>query len=442
MPTIRAYQFELREKSAQGKSLRLWSGALRWLWNKAIGEQQRRHKAGEKFANYVEMAKWLKAWRDAPESAWLCEGPFHPQQQVLRRLEEAYKRFFAKAGGYPKFKRYGDDPGIRFPDPKQFFLDQQAVGAREDLADQSHLDQNDRLAAWCANGRIKLPKLGWVRLRQSELISGELKNVSIRRNGGKWICSIQVETASTESAGLAPTLGIDVGINLFAATSDGDKIEGLKALSCSERRLRRYQKSVSRKVKGSCNRKKAIQKLGNLHRKIANKRKDWISKLSTELADRHCVIALEDLKIKNMSASAAGSVEEPGRNVKQKAGLNKSILDAAWGDFRRQLEYKTQWRGGQVVRVNPAYTSQRCSSCGHTAKENRKAQEVFACVACGQTENADVNAAKNILAAGIAVWTEQSQSEACGEDVRRGASAKKKRAASVKQEPTEEKVYA
>ena len=442
MTTIRAYQFVLREKPAQAKALRRWSSGLRWLWNRAIAQQQSRHAAGEKFANYAQMCKWLTDWRADAQTAWLADGPSQPQQQVLRRLEESYKRFFAKAGGYPKFKRRGDDPGIRFPDPKQFALDQVAVGARH-LPDQSHLAQPDRLDRWCNQGRIKLPKLGWIRLRQSEKVIGKIRNVSIRKEGSCWLCSIQVETASTApAADLGPTLGIDVGLSLFAAASDGEQIYGIKALQEQQRHLRRYQKALSRKQKGSCNRRKAVQRLGNLHRRIANQRRDWINKLTTQLADRHPVIAIEDLKIKNMSASAAGTMDAPGRRVRQKAGLNRSILDAAWGEFARQLEYKTQWRGGQAVRVNPAFTSQRCSCCGHTAPENRKTQAVFACVACGHTENADVNAAKNILAAGIAVLADRDRLQACGEDVRRGASAKKHRAASKKQEPTEEKVYA
>jgi putative transposase len=437
MSKIAAFQFQMRCKPEQERALRRFSGCLRWVWNAALSEQKRRYASGAKFANYVEMAHWLTAWRNAPETAWLSQAPVHPQQQVLKRLEEAYKRFFSKTGGFPRFCKHGEEPGIRFPDAKSIALDQVQVGKR-DLADQSHLPQAQRLPIWCANGRIKLPKLGWVRLRQSRLIKGEIKNVSIRKEGARWLCSIQVESASTApTAGLAPTLGIDMGLNVFAATSDGQMIEPLKAMAYQQKRLRRYQKSVSRKVKGSANRKKAICKLGKLHRGIANQRKDWLHKLTTDLTDRHPVIALEDLKIKNMSASSSGTVAAPGRRVRQKSGLNRSILDAAWGEFRRQLEYKTKWNGGQVVRVNPAYTSRMCSQCGYTCKENRKSQALFACVACGHTENADKNAATNILAAGLAVWSDPGRTAACGEVVRRKAFARKKSAASVKQEPTE-----
>ena len=414
MPQVKAYPFQLRCKPAQEKLLRRFAGGLRWIWNHALAEQQRRHVAGEPFSNYIAMAKWLTAWRCAPDTCWLAEGPMHPQQQVLKRLEVAYKRFFSKAGGFPSFKRHGDDPGIRYPDPKQFVLDQ-------------------------ANGRIKLPKLGWVRLRQSQKVEGELRNVSLRRDGTKWLCCLQVQTGQTlAAAGLVPTLGLDAGITVFAAGSDGCMTPPLKAMKCQQQRLRRYQKSVSRKCKGSKNRKKAVARLGNLHRKIARQRSDWLHKLTTALAGRHPVIAIEDLKIKNMSASAKGTAEKPGKNVNAKSGLNKAILDAAWGEFARQLEYKLGWRGGELIKVNPAYTSQKCSACGHTHADNRKSQAAFACLGCGHKDNADSNAARNILAAGHAAWAERKRKpEACGEVVRREAFAKKQRAASVKQEPTE-----
>ena len=261
---------------------------------------------------FIDLAR-LTAWRNAPETCWLAEGPVHPQQQVMRRLDEAYRRFFAKTGGFPSFKRRGDEPGIRFPDPKQFELD-------------------------AGNGRIRLPKLGWVRMRQSKPVAGALRNVSLRQEGCRWFASIQVEDKETAPAlGLAPTLGIDLGLAQFVATSDGVTVAPLQALARQQARLKRYQRSVARKHKGSANRKKAVARLGNLHRRIARQRSDWLHKLTTELADQHPLIALEDLKIKNMAASAAGTAQAPGKNVRAKAGLNRSILDAAWGEFSRQL---------------------------------------------------------------------------------------------------------
>ena len=182
----------------------------------------------------------------------------------------------------------------------------------------------------------------------------------------------------------------------FAATSNGTLIEPLNALRDQQQRLRRYQRSVARKVKGSCNRKKAVKRLAALHRRIAHQKNDWLHKLTTSLASRYAVIAIEDLKVGNMSASARGTAAAPGKNVRAKAGLNKAILDQGWNEFRRQLDYKLQAHGGQLTAVNPAYTSQTCSACGHCERGNRKAQSFFACMACGHTAHADINAAMNI----------------------------------------------
>jgi putative transposase len=294
-----------------------------------------------------------------------------------------------------------------------------------------------------AKGRIKLPKIGWIALVLTKPIKGEIKNATVSREGKQYFVSIQVETGEVApAAGLVPKLGIDMGLKAFIASSDGELVQPLKAMERQAKRLRRYQKSVSRKKKCSCNRRKAIERVGWLHRRISHQRSDWVHKLTTKLADRHAVIAIEDLKIASMSASARGTAEVPGKNVSAKSGLNRRILDAAWGMFKEQLQYKLAARGGELIKVNPAYTSQMCSSCKFVHKGNIPDQETFLCLACGHAENADLNAAKNILAAGLVAVLERNQSlssEACGEVVRRARPARAKRAASAKQEPTEER---
>jgi putative transposase len=365
------------------------------------------------------MCKWLTAWRNDSSTAWLAEGPLHPQQQALKRLDAAYQRFFKKAGGYPKFKRYGDDPGMRFPDAKQVIFD-------------------------AANERLKLPKVGWIRLRLSRPIAGVVRNVSVRQEGARWYASIQTLAGDVEpSADLKPSLGLDLGINVFAAGSNGLMIEPLNAYKRHQCQLRRYQRSVSRKVKGSANRKKAVHKLGNFHRKIARMRSDWLHQLTSSLVNDHPVIALEDLKVANMSRSARGTSAMPGKNVLQKAGLNRGILDQAWGEFARQLEHKTQAVGGNVAYVNPAYSSQECRICGHVDKANRKTQASFLCTACGHAENADFHAAQNILSRGLIAWGKEllaagHAATVHGEIVRQPKVAKPKVAVSQKWKPTEE----
>ena len=152
--------------------------------------------------------------------------------------------------------------------------------------------------------------------------------------------------------------------------------------------------------RGSNNWKKQRRKIAKLHHTIANVRQDFLHKQSTVISKNHAKVFVEKLQIKNMSASAKGSNQEPGKNVKAKAGLNKSILDQGWFELRRQLNYKLFWKGGMLAEVNPRNTSQQCSDCGHLEKENRISQEVFRCKACGHEEHADINAAKNIKTVG------------------------------------------
>ena len=411
---LRAYRYELRLRPAQAQTLARWAGGLRWVWNAALAEQQRRYAAGERHAGYAEMCRWLTGWRNAPATAWLALGPVPPQQQVLKRLDEAWRRFFAKTARRPRFCARGQEPGLRFPSTDHFSIDAQ-------------------------NQRLRALKLGWVRLRLSRPIKGAVRNLSLRRERHRWFASVQVAQPEVlPAAGLAPTLGLDLGVTVFAACSDGTTIAPLQALARQQRRMRRCQRAVSRKGKGSANRRKAVGRLARLHQRIARQRADWLHQCSTALANQHPVIAIEDLKVRVMTASARGTRERPGKRVKQKAGLNRAMLDASWREFARQLAYKLEDRGGALVRVPAPYTSQRCHTCGHVDARNRPTQARFACVACGHTAHADVNAACNILAAGHAVWAQHQAPAACGEDVRRApAAAPPAPAASTKQEPSE-----
>ena len=189
----------------------------------------------------------------------------------------------------------------------------------------------------------------------------------------------------------------------LATLSDGTVLEPVNSFQKNQKKLARLQRQLSRKVKFSHNWQKQKRKIQRLHSRIANIRRDYLHKVTTTVSKNHAMIVIEDLKVSNMSKSAAGTVSQPGRNVRAKSGLNRSILDQGWYEMRRQLEYKQLWRGGQVLAVPPAYTSQRCACCGHTAKENRLSQSKFRCQICGYTANADVNGARNILAAGHAV---------------------------------------
>ena len=327
-------------------------------------------------------------------------------QNVLRSLDIAFQRFFKNDGGYPKFKRYGESCGLRETDVKCFAVD-------------------------AANGRIKFPKVGWLRYRNSRQVEGKSKTVSLCRESDGWYVSIQVEVErSSCPVPTATAIGAaDRGITNFLATNTGRLVAPLDAHKKSLYRLRRYQRAVARKIEAAkvtagipkdkpfpkgfrlqpSNRlRKAQARVAKIHCKIARQREDFLHKLSTEIAESHAVFCIEDLKVRNMSASAAGDETAPGRNVRQKAGLNRSILDQGWSRWATQLDYKLDWRGGLLIGVNPAYTSQRCSVCGHVHADNRKG-ELFRCLACGHTDHADVNAARNILAAGLAVLAGQGE---------------------------------
>ncbi|OBU11533.1 RNA-guided endonuclease InsQ/TnpB family protein [Morganella psychrotolerans] len=396
MKRLQAFKFQLRPNGQQERDMRRFAGACRFVFNKSLALQNENHEAGKKYLPYVKMAAWLVEWKKTPESQWLKEAPSQPLQQVLKDLERAYKNFFQKRASFPRFKKRGQNDAFRYP---------QGV----------KLDQD--------NSRISLPKLGWISYRNSRQVVGEVKNVTVSQSCGKWYISVQTEYEVTEPVHASTSMvGLDAGITKLATLSDGTIYPPVNSFKANQKKLARLQREMSRKVKFSNNWKKAKRKVQNLHSHIANIRRDYLHKVSTTISKNHAMIVIEDLKVANMSKSAAGTVSQHGRNVRAKSGLNRSILDQGWYELRRQLEYKQLWRGGQVLEINPAYTSQKCACCGHTAKENRQSQSKFECLECGYRENADINGARNILAAGHAAL-------ACGEMAALGRS--------VKQEPAE-----
>ncbi|MDD2728802.1 transposase, partial [Malikia sp.] len=225
-------------------------------------------------------------------------------------------------------------------------------------------------------------------------------------------------------------IGIDVGITRFATISDGSHLAPLNSFKKHEARLRRHQRAMSRKVKFSQNWKKAKARVQRLHARIGNVRRDYLHQATSVISQNHAMVCIEDLQVRNMSKSAAGSTEQPGKSVRAKSGLNKAILDQGWFEFRRQLDYKLAWNGGLLIAVLPQNTSRTCPVCGHVSADNRLTQAKFACMQCGYEENADVVGAMNILARGHRV-------AACGEAVSQARPARARRAASAKQEPTE-----
>lgn len=392
----KAYKFKLKPSAEQEKQMHDIAGHCRFLWNKVLRINLERLKNRQPLMWYNEADFWCKLWKNSEEYGFLKDAPAHCLQHKLKDLNKAFRDGFDKKQilkRLPRTKKKWLNDSFRFPEAKHIKLD---------------------------NRRIKLPKLGWMGFHKSRSIDGVIKNATISRSAGSWYISIQVEIEQDiPKHHNTNILGVDLGVSKFLATSEGYCEGSINPYRLIESKLQKHQRILSKKKRYSSNWKKQQRRLQKCHAKIASIRKDFQHKLSTILSKNHATIVVEDLKIKNVSASAKGTLENPGKGVAAKSGLNKSILDQGWGEFIRQLKYKLNWLGGKVLEVPAHYTSQKCCICNHVAQDNRKTQSKFLCINCGHKENADINAAKNILAAGLAVL-------ACGEEAL---------ATSVKQEP-------
>jgi len=363
----------VRARPAQLRHARRIAGACRWVWNRALALQKEAIAAGARRPRYVDLAAELTAWRNAPETAWLREAPVHPLQQALRDLDRAWTNCFERRARAPRFKRRGNRDAFRFPDSKQFRLDE-------------------------GNARVFLPKMHWLRYRKSREIAGTPKNITVTVEADRLFVSVQTEqqlAAAVHPA--ADAVGLDLGVTNFATLSNGERTAGI-SLERHLKRLARYQRRVARCARGSKNQRRARDHVARVHRRLAAARRDLHHKLSSELVQRFSTIAIEDLRVKDMSASAAGTVQAPGRNVRAKSGLNRSILAQGWSAFATMLAWKMEAAGGRLIAVPAAGTSETCSRCDFRDALNRKTQARFSCLACGHTEHADINAARNILA--------------------------------------------
>lgn len=382
MKRLQAFKYELRPDGQQQRLMRRFAGSCRFVFNKALALQKGRYEQGEKKLSYAGLCKELTQWKLDRATTWLADTPSQALQQSLKDLERGYTNFFAKRAAFPRFKKKGISDSFRYPQ-----------GCK--------LDQ--------ANSRLYLPKLGWLRYRNSREVMGTVKNVTVSQSGGKWFVSIQTEREVETPTPKGDAIGIDMGVARFAAFDrplpafeGDDHLKPLNSFKKHQDRLCKAQRSLSRKTKFSNNWKKAKAKVQRIHAQIGNARRDTLHKATTTISQNHAMVCIEDLQVRNMSASAAGTVDQPGRNVRAKTGLNRSILDQGWFEFRRQLDYKLQWSGGWLVAVPPRNTSRTCPECGHVSADNRRTQARFHCVECGFQHNADTVGAINVLRAGHA----------------------------------------
>jgi putative transposase len=368
-------RFRLAPSADQEIVLQEHCAHARFVWNLAVEQHSwwcpgRGHAPG-----FGAQAAQLTQVRQ--EYDWLRAGSQMVQQQALRDFDQAMRYFFASTHGRPTWRKAGRNEGFRIVAVKP-----------------GHVRRVSR-----RSGQVWIPKAGWVRFRWSRAVPAAKSYRVTADRAGRWHIAFAVVPDPIPAPGTREVVGIDRGVVVSAALSTGQTLCVPRLSPRRQRRLRRLQRKLSRARKGSNRRRQVKVAIARLRAREADVRKDWAEKVSTDLARHFDVIRVEDLRIKAMTGSGRGTREAPGRNVAQKSGLNREILRSGWGLLVRRLEDKAP---GRVEKVSPAFTSQRCSACGHIAAESRKSQALFACVACGYACNADVNAARNI-AAGHAV---------------------------------------
>jgi putative transposase len=365
----------------------------RYVWNLAV-EQRSWWQPGRPAPGFAEQCRQLSTARAA--HPWLAAGSVIVQQQALRDFHAAYASWFTSLRQWRK--RYATTPPDQRPappSPPSWRKRGRSEGFRIVAVGPGDVRQLNR--RW---GQVAVPKLGWVRFRWSRPTPAAKSYHITRDRAGRWHVAFAAVPPAIPAPGNGEVVGVDRGVRVSAALSTGELLKTPGLRPAERRRLRRLQRRLARARPGSNRRRRVRLAVAHLRAREADRRRDWIEKLSTDLARRFDLICVEDLDVRAMTRTARGTVERPGRNVRQKAGLNRGILTAGWGRLVVRLEQKAP---GRVQQVAAAYTSQRCSACGHIAADSRQSQTAYRCVACAWTGNADYNAARNIVAAGQVV---------------------------------------
>ncbi len=364
METKRAYKFRFYPTPEQELNLAKTFGCARFAYNYMLRQRtdawfQRQEKVG-----YHETSAMLTALKKTDEFAWLNEVSSVPVQQSLRHLQTAFGNFFSRRSKYPTFKKKD--------------------GAQSAEYTTSAFKWDGKTLSIAKNGALN------IRFSRTIPKAAIVTTVTVSKDcAGRYfvsmLCTDQVQAKTPAAA----KVGIDLGLSHFAILSTGEKIAAPNTFRKNEAKLAKLQRRMAKKTKGSANRKKAKLKVARLHAKIADSRKDFLHKLSTRLVNENQVIAVETLAVSNMQKNRC---------------LAKSIADASWSEFLRQLEYKAKWYGRELVGIDRWYpSSKRCSDCGHTVAKMPLNVREWTCPECGTIHDRDVNAARNVLAAGLAV---------------------------------------
>jgi len=366
-----AYKAALYPNSIQKTLVAKTLGCCRYLYNYCLNERITEYKVSGKSISYNEQTKNITKLKQSPDTSWLCEVDATALQRSIRHLQEAYDHFFdgIKTGrhvGFPKFKSKHES--------KQSY---QSVNNNNSIAviDSSH---------------IKLPKLGIVKCYFPMPVTGTIKHATVTREAdGKYSVSVMCEVVKEDVLPKTGAyVGVDLGIKSLAITSDGKTYDNPRSYKSNLKKLKREQRKLSRKQKGSTNRTKQKKVLARLHRHIKNQRHDAIHKMTHQLVKEYDVICIENLNV-------AGMV----KNHK----LAQALSDASFGEIRRQLTYKAKWNNKKLVVIDRwVPSSQTCSNCGYINKDVKNlAVRYWKCPECGEIHDRDINAAKNILAEGM-----------------------------------------
>lgn len=383
----RGFTYALRPTAEQEVLFGQFAGVCRLVWNLAL-EQRRNHwrnyqKRTGNNLNYVTQSRELTILR--AECDFVRAGSSSSQQRVLRDLDTAFRRAWKGQGGYPKPKKKGVGDTFSFVGSEITF---EKINRR-----------------W---GRVRLPKIGWVKFRLTRPMKGKICEATITRTALGWQISAGCKI-NREMPDNGLTVGIDRGVVVPIMLSDSTSYVIPPQIDQLERKYRKAQRITSRRKRGSARWLKAIRRAAKIKAKQTRVRKHWAHESTTDIANRYGGAVIEKLRTKKMTASASGTIAEPGSNVAQKRGLNRAILNVGWHQIEVMLGYKL----ARLEKINPAYTSQTCSSCGTTDKLSRKNQAVFVCTACGFADNADRNAAINILNRGNTPGVEATSCGAC-----------------------------
>lgn len=385
MFVLKATRVRIYPTPEQERAFARIAGCCRLVYNLGL-EQRRDHwrayrSSTGRSISWFSQKKEIKALK--AEFPFLRDVPLHCLQQALANLHAAYQRFFEGHADHPKPRRKFEHDSFTFPDPSPAQMRLDLVG-----------------------GWLFLPKFkgssrsddhGPLRARFHRPIQGTLRRVTISRSGTQWHASILTRVEVGTPRERVPTAsngtGLDRGVHVPCATAKGEMLGHIVETGRMLERERRLRRALARCTPGSSNRQKAKRRLADHRSKMARRKADMIHQITSRLVKNHDWIAIEALAVRSMTASAKGTAEAPGRNVAQKAGLNRAILDRGWGELRRQLGYKLAWKGGTLIEVPAAYSSQECSACHQIDAASRRGQ-AFACTACGHLEHADTNAAR------------------------------------------------